>query len=96
MISLEEVEKDILELEARDTSFVNCQRLSVLYTVRNNLRSYQAKAPLALDVSGESEFLRAVNGKNADKMWKILDELMEVLQVMNPRLYDGVMRKINE
>ena len=29
-----------------------------------------------------------------DKVWKIIAELMETLQVINPRLYAGVIKKL--
>lgn len=43
----------------------------------------------------ESDFLRAVSGKNSVEVWKIMDELMESMQVLQPRIYDSVMRKVN-
>lgn len=43
-----------------------------------------------------SKFSTAVNGKNAHSVWAIMDELMDVLNVTNPRLFNGVMRKIQE
>lgn len=46
--------------------------------------------------SGESEFSQLISGRNAEEMWALMDELMLTLQVINPRLYDGVMRKIAE
>ena len=33
-------------------------------------------------------------GRQASEIWPIMDELMSVLQATNPRLYAGVMRKI--
>ena len=43
---------------------------------------------------GETEFLDAISGRDAKEMWLLMDELMTTLMVINPRLYDGVMRKI--
>jgi hypothetical protein len=28
-------------------------------------------------------------------VWSVLDELMETLRITNPRLYDGVMRRLD-
>lgn len=36
----------------------------------------------------------AIDGRNPDDIWPIMDELMSTLQVLMPRLYDGVMRKL--
>lgn len=54
------------------------------------------KAESVVDYDGESEFLQVIHGKPAASVWAIIDELMSTLQVINPRLYDGVMRKIAE
>lgn len=43
---------------------------------------------------GDSDFLRAVAGKDPARMWEIMDELMEDLKMLNERVYNGVMRRI--
>lgn len=62
----------------------------------------QAASPLAapvvsakLDIYGNSDFLRAVDGKESNEAWDVINELMDTLKVVNPRVYDDVMRKIN-
>ena len=44
-------------------------------------------------VCKEIEFDRMVR-MEYDKVWKIIAELMETLQVINPRLYAGVIKKL--
>lgn len=44
--------------------------------------------------AADSDFLKAVSGKDTGAAWKIMDELMESLQVMQPRTYNAVMGKI--
>lgn len=46
--------------------------------------------------AADSDFLKAVSGKDAGAAWKIMDELMESLQVMQPRTYSAVMRRLRE
>ena len=60
-------------------------------------RAYSsAAAPEAADVgSNDSRFLKAVAGKEGKAAWAVMDELMDTLQVVNPRVYESVMRKIN-
>lgn len=43
---------------------------------------------------GDSEFLTAIEGKYAEDVWPIMDELMESMAVLQPRIYDQVMRKV--
>lgn len=47
------------------------------------------------DQYGESGFLIAVSGKDQTAAWKVMDELMETLRVVNRRAYDSVMRKLD-
>lgn len=51
--------------------------------------------PLIYYNSG-TDFSRAINGRYADDVWPVMDELLTVLQATNPRLFDGVMRKIDQ
>lgn len=44
---------------------------------------------------GDSEFLQAVSGRESSETWHIMDELMETLKIVMPKLYDGVMRQID-
>lgn len=43
---------------------------------------------------GDSEFLRAVAGRDPAVVWPIMDELMDTLKMVNERVYNCVMRKI--
>ena len=46
-------------------------------------------------ISG-SEFCSAVDGKQAADVMPVLDDLMQALAVLNPRLYAATLRKLNE
>ena len=43
---------------------------------------------------GDSEFLQAVKGKPPSEVWAIMDELMDTLRMINGRVYESIMRKI--
>lgn len=45
---------------------------------------------------GTSEFVQAIKNKPIDKVWALIDELVQSVQVLQPRLYDGFMEKIME
>lgn len=47
-----------------------------------------------VEISGNSEFLRSVAGKDTTAAWEIMDELMDNLKLVNPRVHDSVIRKI--
>ena len=43
---------------------------------------------------GDSEFARAIKDLPNELAWSIMDELMSALEVLNPKLYNSIMRKI--
>lgn len=103
MITLREVENAIAEYESiKNPTAAICAKLADLYIVRSNLLwstneySQMASPVLSakLELSGNSEFLSAVNGKDADSAWNIIDDLMDTLKVSYPRAYETVMRKL--
>ncbi len=54
----------------------------------------QTEAPQAVGNYGDSDFLRAIEGKKPSTVWPIMDELMDTLAVVNERVYNSVMQKI--
>jgi hypothetical protein len=47
-----------------------------------------------IQTNGGSEFLQIVNGRNPDKVWQIVNELVEATKVLQPRMYDGFISKL--
>lgn len=90
MISLEEVEKTILELEGKDTSFAVCEKLSYLYIVRDHI-----KPAGRIDTNGTSEFMRTISKKETVDVLKVLDELMQTIAVVQPKLYEAAIRQLS-
>lgn len=45
-------------------------------------------------IDSDSEFADAINGMDNDKAWRLIDELMEALSVLNTRLYNSVMDRL--
>lgn len=105
--NLKEIEWAISELAQEESSFTGYARLADLYTVRRELLETsgpQAQAASYSETSGssgasvglygDSEFLQAVAGKDPASVWRVLDELMDTLQVVKSRAYESVMRKL--
>ena len=78
-------------MESAQPTYQTCARLADLYIVLDHLEPdhYQEKGP-------GSEFLNAANGKNVQKVLKVMDELMEATQVLNPKLYERTIIRIKE
>ena len=56
----------------------------------------QKKSKEPLSIAGDSEFMTAVNGKPGDAVWKIMEELMDTVHVLHPRIYESVIKKLNK
>lgn len=57
---------------------------------------YSYDQPQGIDDYGDSEFLQLIKGRSEAEIWLLMDELMQTILITNPRLYDGVLRKIKE
>ena len=101
MITLREVEEAIKELEKGPKNYETCRKLATFCTLRELMfgggKYSRADGNDKIEVVGlygESNFLRSVAGCDAPTVWKVMDELMAVLKMVNPRLYDGVMERL--
>ena len=47
-----------------------------------------------ISIDSESEFAKAIDGREQRDVLPIIDELMETLSIIQPRLYDAVMDKL--
>jgi len=103
MFSKSELLDAIEDLEMAPATFQNAEKLATFYTLYEHL--YVRKEPLSRVESieevvigdyGDSEFFQAVMDKKADDVWMVIDELMETLKVMQPKLYQATIDKIKE
>ena len=49
-----------------------------------------------IETTGDSEFLKAVDGRRADKVWKLIDELVEAVKILHPRMYTTFIDKVQD
>ena len=99
---MEQINGEIAVLEEEKPTHTVMQKLSALYTVRDHMvLGAEPVTPATASVEviptpeGElSEFMQFVSGKSTRAVMSIIDELMDVLQTTNPKLYNGVLQKI--
>ena len=94
MINIEEVNGEIARLENQPTTMSTIERLALLYVVRDHL-TISPLPPVGEIPQGESEYYCACAGKSVSEIMNVMDELMDVLMVMQPRLYSAVLSKLN-
>ena len=49
-----------------------------------------------VETNGDSEFLKAVDGRKADKAWKLINELVEAVKILHPRMYTTFIDKVQD
>ena len=64
------------------------------------LQSYSAphmeQVEKYIETNGDSEFLKAVDGRKAERVWKLMDELVEAVKILHPRMYSTFIDKIQD
>ena len=105
MFTRAELEDAINELADGKHSIQNCERLAAIYTVLDHMDnkpdtgySYDNKVEAETTVGkyGTSDFLTRVSGKPISKVWYLIDDLVNALSVLNPRLLNNFLDKLDE
>ena len=111
MITEKDLQEAISEcLGQRNPNANTCIKLAAFYTIRREMfgetepiqtpvysqAGYDEKTERIVNYTGESEFSKIINGMDAGHAWRVMDELMKTLAVLHPKLYNGVMIKLEE
>ena len=71
-----------------------CIKLAAYYTILDHTPDNVSEYSYASKPSN-SEFMRIIKNKNKDDVLFVIDDMMEQLQVMNPKLYYETMERVN-
>ena len=103
MISMEQIDGEIAILEDEKPTHIIMEKLANLYTVRDHMViDSQPVVPVTtviekMPILGSgTEFGEVASTKRAEDVFRIIDELMDALMVLNPGLYNSVIRKISD
>jgi len=101
MLTVEGINQEIADVIRRGDTRQDVAHLANLFVVRDGLSGIPAtkaspEPVLSVPASGESDFLRAVAGKDSGRVWAVMDEAMDTLKSVFPRLYAGIMQQISE
>lgn len=106
MITKHDLEEAIAECQGQRNPNANtCIKLAAFYTIKREMfgegeQSMYSFSPPPIEEKesvggyGDSEFLESVAGKPINDVMLVMDELMESMKVLQPRIYDSVIRKI--
>ena len=110
MITEQDLKEAIAECQGeRDPNASTCIKLAAFYIILDHMydtppqhnSGYSFSAPpvsgnsKGIDYSGQSEFAGAIRGKDPNDVWPVIDELMSTVNIINPGLYSGVLRKLS-
>lgn len=103
MIKEEELREAIAECQGeRNPNANTCIKLAAYYSILDHIDerphmsySYAEPAEIVRLDSG-SEFSDMIRGRDTMKVLRVMDELMETLELVAPRLYDLTLKKLRE
>ena len=93
--------QEIEECQLQPLTDKKVQRLADCYIILDHLfgNSFDDAPKInynIIKINGDTDFLKAINNKNAEKVMFILDELMEANKILHPKMYNRVIDKIND
>lgn len=96
----------------RNPNANTCLKLAAFYTIKDKLYPEEqnhfadtskmvysgAAEPEKVKpmLESDTEFARVAENISTEHLFAVMDELMSTLLILNPRLYAGVMRKLND
>ena len=64
------------------------------------MQSYSAppmeQVEIYVETNGDSEFLKAVNGRKTERVWPLINELVEAVKILHPRMYTTFIDKVQD
>ena len=104
MIKEQDLREAIAECQGQRNPNANtCIKLASFYTILDHIKeepnvsempTYSFAAPPQVHYESDTEFGQKISNMDTIEVLTIMDELMTTLSIVNPRLYDGVMRKL--
>ena len=109
MITEQDLRQAIAECQGiRDPNANTCVKLAAFYLILDHIKeqeqeqeaptySYASPPTQRVAVSNEnkSEFAAKIQGMRYEDVIAVMDELMSTISILNPALYNGVIRKLD-
>lgn len=94
----------------RNPNANTCIKLAAFYTIRRELfgeekeagqlpgysflPAPESTAELLIRNKSDSDFARAIDGRKQEEIWPLMDEMMDTIHAIHPRLYMAVMDRL--
>lgn len=109
MITEQDLKEAIAECAGQRNPNANTAiKLAAYYIILDHLHEDQSKAQDSpsgysfasgydmIQANSDSDFSKIISGKNTSSVMKVIDDLMDALSVMYPRLYQSTLEKLKE
>ena len=104
MITERDLQEAIAECQGkRNPNADTCMMLAAFYTIRDHLFPQEKTKEIVPQYSfssglvtyeSNSEFGQAVKDKDVNEILALVDEIMDTLKVLNPKLYNSIMMRL--
>ena len=109
MITEKDLQEAIAECQGQRNPTANtCIKLAAYLTIQRELYGEEdfeesqfiepaySYSPAPITYQSDSTFGELVNGRDIEDVLPVFDELIDTIKIINPRLYDGFIRKLRE
>lgn len=109
MIYEKDLRDAIAECQGKRNPDANtCIKMAAYFTLLQNLYPEEKPAPEyfqmasgdnpdpVIDYDSDTEFSNLIRGRSAAEIMPVMDELMSTIKLMHPRLYNGVLNKLQQ
>lgn len=95
MITETELREAIAECQGqRNPNAQTCIRLAAYYTILEHTLSGGYSFSNKTEYTNDTEFAEAIKDKEPAEVWEKIDELLEAVKVLHPRLYRSFINKL--
>jgi hypothetical protein len=109
VITEQDLQEAIAECQGqRNPNASTCIKLAAFLTIQRELfgegkeaaqlpaYSYamQTESEPMIENDSDSEFARAIDGRRQSEIWPLMDEMMDTIHAIHPRLYSAVMERL--
>lgn len=108
MYTREELVDAVNQLSASPNhSIQNCEKLAAVFTVLDHISpqspplpqesgySFESRGGDVIEKYGDSQFLNIIAGKDSREVFKIIDEMVEAISVLNPKLHRAFLSRLS-
>lgn len=109
MITENDLREAIAECQGqRNPTASTCIKLAAFYTIRRELfgedkeavppgysgYSFLPDPEPVINNPGKGDFARMINGRKQEEIWPLMNEMMDTIHAIHPRLYRAVMERL--